>query len=70
METLLLVRPTLDMEPMVRDHARSLGLSRVMLSCCSDNEGSRKTILKWGGKKERELPYQGGKTVEVYWIEL
>lgn len=52
------------------DHARSLGLTRVMLSCYSDNEGSRKTILKWGGKKEREVPYQGGKTVEVYWIAL
>lgn len=52
------------------DHARSLGLTRVMLSCYSDNEGSRKTILKWGGKKEREVPYQEGKTVEVYWIEL
>lgn len=52
------------------DHARSLGLPRVMLSCFSDNEGSRKTILRRDGKKEREVPYPGGKTVEVYWIEL
>ena len=52
------------------DHARELGLSRVMLSCYRDNEGSRRTILKCGGKKEREFVHTDGKSVEVYWIEL
>lgn len=52
------------------DHARDLGLSRVMLSCYQDNEGSRRTILKWGGVKEREFVHEDGKTVEVYWITL
>lgn len=55
---------------MALDHARSLRLSRVMLSCYSDNEGSSKTILKGGGKKEQELFLPNGKTVEIYWIEL
>ena len=52
------------------EHARGLGLSRVMLSCYADNEGSRRTILHWGGKKERERVYTDGKTVEIYWIQL
>lgn len=52
------------------DRARELGLSRVMLSCYADNEGSRRTILKWGGVKEREFIHEDGKTVEVYWITL
>lgn len=52
------------------EHARSLDLKRVMLACYRDNEGSRRTILKWGGAKEREFVHTGGKTVEVYWITL
>ena len=52
------------------EHARRLGLSRVMLACYGDNEGSRRTILKWGGGKEREFVHTDGKTVEVYWITL
>lgn len=52
------------------DHARALGLDRVMLSCYGDNEGSQRTILKQGGVKEREFAYADGKTVEVYWIRL
>lgn len=55
---------------MALEHARALGLRRVMLSCYRDNEGSRRTILKWGGKKEREFVPADGKPVEVYWIEL
>ena len=52
------------------EHARGLGLSQVMLSCYQDNEGSRRTILKWGGVKEREVVHTDGKTVDVYWIGL
>jgi len=52
------------------DHARALGLKRVMLSCYQDNEGSRRTILKQGGRKEREFVHTDGKTVQVYWIDL
>lgn len=51
-------------------HARTLGLERVMLSCHQDNEASRRTILKWGGEKEREFIHEDGKAVEVYWIRL
>ena len=52
------------------EHARNLGLSRVMLACYQDNEGSRRTILKWDGVKQREFVHTDGKTVEVYWITL
>lgn len=52
------------------DHARALGLDRIMLSCYQDNEGSRRTILKQGGVKGREFAYEDGKTVELYWVQL
>lgn len=55
---------------MALDHARTLGLPRVMLSCYGDNAGSRRTILRWGGKREREFVHTDGKMIEVYWIDL
>lgn len=59
-----------EMLNMALEYARNLGLSRVMLACNADNEGSRKTILKCGGKLEREFVDTDGKTVQVYWIPL
>ena len=50
--------------------ARKLGLSRVMLACYRDNEGSRQTIRKGGGALERTFVHTDGRTVEVYWIGL
>jgi len=48
----------------------TLGLSRVMVACYQDNEPSRKTIQKCGGKLERTFVHTDGKMVEVYWIAL
>lgn len=52
-------------------YCRSLGLTRVLISCEPDNEGSRKTILKNGGVYEStvEEPDEGI-FLERYWIEL
>lgn len=55
---------------MALDHAKGLGLHRVMLGCFKDNKPSSKTILSCGGKKEREFSYQDGKIVEIYWIDI
>lgn len=48
-----------------------LGIQRpVMISCYADNEPSRRTILKWGGKLEREFVHpEEGKWVQVYMID-
>lgn len=47
-----------------------LGLSRVMLGCYTDNEGSNRTILRCGGKLTETKPYTDGKPMHVYWIDL
>ena len=41
-----------------------------MLSCYSENEASRKIILKCGGRLERELLYTDGRQIQVYQIPL
>lgn len=46
-------------------HARRLGLERVLLTCDTDNEASRRTILANGGVLE---DVRAGK--ERYWIDL
>lgn len=59
---------------MLRDalpYCRSLGLSRVMISCLESNEGSRRTILRNGGVYDSTvLEPTGGVYLERYWIEL
>jgi len=52
------------------EYARTIGLSRVMLGCYTDNTGSIKTIQKYGGKPVEEKPYSDGKPMYVYWISL
>lgn len=53
---------------MALEFSKSIGLKRVMPACNQDNEASRKTILKCGGRKEREFVCKDGKAVRVYWI--
>lgn len=50
---------------------REMGLSRVMLSCRPENEGSRRTILHNGGVYDSTV-YEPEKEryLERYWIEL
>jgi predicted acetyltransferase len=55
---------------MALKHAKSIGLSRVMLGCYSDNLASIKTIEKCGGVLAETKPYADGKLVNVYWIAL
>lgn len=40
-----------------------------MLACYKENEGSRKIIVKCGGKLEKEFTYIDGKIIQVYWID-
>ena len=52
-------------------HCRALGLSRVMVSCFVENEGSRRTIIKCGGVYEStEHEPQINTDVQRYWITL
>ena len=56
---------------MALDEARALGLARVMISCASDNEGSRRTILANGGVFHSTVwDEEDQETLERYWIEL
>ena len=50
---------------------RELGIEKVLITCISGNEGSRKTILKNGGVYESTVdePDEGVR-LERYWITL
>ncbi len=52
-------------------YCKELGLSKVLISCLSDNEGSRKTILANGGVYENtvKLP-DSNECLERYWIDI
>lgn len=54
------------------EHARRLGMDRVMLGCTQDNAGSIATIEACGGVREMRTPspLKDGKPAQVYWIEL
>lgn len=50
---------------------RELGIDRVLITCVSGNEGSRRTILKNGGAYESTVFESGeGVDLERYWIDL
>lgn len=50
---------------------RELGLNRILISCLTDNEGSRRTILHNGGVYESTVHEPNGNVdLERYWIEL
>lgn len=50
---------------------KELGIGKVLVTCLSDNEGSRRTILANGGKYEStvKLP-DGDEYLERYWIDI
>jgi predicted acetyltransferase len=51
--------------------ARAEGLRRVMLTCDSDNEASKRIILKCGGRLAGEgpSPHGGDKTQLTFWLD-
>lgn len=55
---------------MALDHARRLGLSKVMLGCNADNIASMKTIEKCGGVRTETKACDDGRTMHIFWIEL
>ena len=55
----------------VLPYCRALGLKRVMVTCLTDNEGSRCTILKNGGVYEYTVHEpEENVDLERYWITL
>lgn len=59
---------------MLRDtlpFCRQIGLEKVLISCRTDNVGSRKTILANGGVYESTIFVPGrDEELERYWIDL
>lgn len=50
---------------------RELGIGKVLITCDRGNEGSRRTILKNGGRYESAVfEPEEGVTLERYWIDL
>jgi len=53
------------------DYCRQeLGMDEVMVNCYTENDASRRTIVKCGGILECERLYKDGKPMQVYWIKL
>ncbi len=56
---------------MVLPKCRELGINKVLITCIHGNEGSRRTILKNGGKFESMVhEADEGVDLERYWIDL
>ena len=56
---------------MVLPKCKELGLNKVLITCISGNEGSKRTILKNGGKYESTVhETDEGVDLERYWIDL
>ena len=51
------------------EKCRELGIKEVLISCNSDNIGSRKSIINNGGVYE-ETVLDDGEPLEKYWIKL
>ena len=52
-------------------HCRALGIRDVLVSCLTDNEGSRRTILANGGIYESTVHEpERDRDLEKYWIHL
>ena len=55
----------------VQPYCKSLGLSEILVCCLDTNEGSRRTILKNGGRFDGTAYHADeNKTLERYWITL
>lgn len=53
------------------EKAREMGLGRVLITCTSSNEPSRRTILSKGGVFDGQaINKDEGETMERYWIDL
>jgi predicted acetyltransferase len=50
------------------ERANGLRIDRVLITCLSDNESSRKTILACGGVYESTVDYPRGGQIERYWV--
>lgn len=57
-----------DMLAQVLPYCREIGLERVLVTCKKENEASRRTILKNGGKYESTADAGEGTILERYWI--
>lgn len=56
---------------LVLPKCRELGIERVLITCIRGNEGSRKTILKNGGRYESTVyEEEHDRYLERYWIDL
>ena len=56
---------------MVLAEAKNAGLTKVLLTCDTDNTGSYKTVENCGGVLEKEEPFVlDGETYYKYWITL
>lgn len=51
-------------------YMRNLGLENVMVSCYTENEPSKRIILKCGGRWEREFSHPDGNQIQIYQIPL
>ena len=55
----------------VQPYCKSLGLSEILVCCLDTNEGSRRTILKNGGRFDGTAYHADeNETLERYWITL
>ena len=53
------------------EKCRELGLDKVLITCKTSNEGSRKVILKNGGKYDSTVYWpEREENLERYWIDL
>lgn len=53
------------------EYCKEIGLDKVLITCEPDNEGSRRTILKNGGKYENTVHFgERDEYLERYWITL
>lgn len=50
-------------------NCKEYGLDKILITCNSDNEGSRKTILANGGIFEKDIEVDGA-IIKRYWISL
>lgn len=52
------------------DECRKLGITKVLMTCDSDNIGSAKSIMRNGGILENEVINEEGRPEQRYWIPL
>jgi len=59
-----------EMIKLALEKCKELGLEKALMVCYKDNIGSVKSITKNGGILENEIPAEGGKIDQRYWINL